>query len=192
MTPHDSPCLSPPTPPTHHEILSPVPDLDNQRWCRACQTRLPLSAFPSGKRRYLCRRHMWERSQKPHRERKLKENGSRNVCRLWRRCWEDSKVSFGQSRISLIQRDVAGLIAQLDASNLTTDFDGSSSDDCDVCTLIRMDIGKHVAIMPADPVHLLSPENAVVVDMAGRRKLLSAFKAGGREHYTTALAALQG
>merc|ERR1711966_206279 len=109
---------------------------------------------------------MWEHSQKPHRERKLKENGSRNVCRLWRRCWE--------------------------ASNLTTGFDGSSSDDCDVCTLIRMDIGKHVAIMPADPVHLLSPENAVVVDMAGRRKLLSAFKAGGREHYTTALAALQG
>ena len=32
--------------------LPPVPDLDNRRYCRACQCTLPLSAFPSGTRRF--------------------------------------------------------------------------------------------------------------------------------------------
>ena len=44
----------------HHERshkLKPVPDIDGQRWCRACGKMLPVSAFPTGKRRYLCRQH---------------------------------------------------------------------------------------------------------------------------------------
>ena len=41
--------------------LPPVPDIDGQRWCRACQVKLPVSAFPTGKRRYLCRKHLWQR-----------------------------------------------------------------------------------------------------------------------------------
>ena len=36
------------------KTLKPVPDVDGQRWCRACGKMLPVSAFPAGKRRYLC------------------------------------------------------------------------------------------------------------------------------------------
>ena len=37
--------------------LPPVQDRDNIRFCRACKATLPVSAYHSGKQRYLCRRH---------------------------------------------------------------------------------------------------------------------------------------
>ena len=87
--------------------LPPVPDIDGQRWCRACQGILPVSAFPTGKRRYLCRHHLWERCTKAHKVRKLSDMNNRHVYRLWRRCWEDAKVSFGQKKIKLVQKHIA-------------------------------------------------------------------------------------
>lgn len=54
-----------------HAKLAPVPDLDNRRFCRACATTLPVGAFPPGKRRYLCKRHVWLRVKKPSKERAL-------------------------------------------------------------------------------------------------------------------------
>ena len=55
--------------PSPYATLGPVPDLDNRRFCRACETTLPLEAFPPGTRRYLCRRHAWLRVKKPSKER---------------------------------------------------------------------------------------------------------------------------
>ena len=87
--------------------LKPVPDINGQRWCRACEAMLPVSAFPTGKRRYLCRQHLWRRCTRPCKERRLGETNHRHVYRLWRRCWEDAKLSFGQTKITLIQKHIA-------------------------------------------------------------------------------------
>ena len=57
--------------PSPYAKLGPVPDLNNRRFCRACQTTLPVESFPLGKRRYLCKRHTWLRLNKPSKERVL-------------------------------------------------------------------------------------------------------------------------
>ena len=53
--------------------LPPVPDVNGQRWCRACRAMLPVSAFPTGKRRYLCRQHLWQRCTRPCKQRRLSD-----------------------------------------------------------------------------------------------------------------------
>ena len=158
--------------------LLPVPDIDNKRWCRACQKMLPVSAFPTGKRRYLCRKHMWTRCSKSHKERKMSDSRKWNVYRLWRRCWEDSRVSFGQSRISLIERDISKLICigTIHVPNNTDIIDKVSN---------------HFAIMPLDPLLVLSPENSVLVEMAARKELLRVWKTVGSKGYSTTLAQMR-
>ena len=99
--------------------LPPVPDLNNRRYCRACQCTLPLSAFPSGTRRFLCKRHIWQRIQQPSKRRALANNShKRMLWTLWKKCWTDAKRTFKHDRILLLQRDIQETLAQLvDSSN---------------------------------------------------------------------------
>ena len=109
----------------HHERshkLKPVPDIDGQRWCRACGKMLPVSAFPTGKRRYLCRQHLWQRCTRPCKERRLSNTNHRHVYRLWRRCWEDAKLSFGQRGITLIQKHIAEMLKNVHDGNQNVKF----------------------------------------------------------------------
>merc|ERR1712205_149086 len=153
--------------------LKPVPDVDGQRWCRACGKMLPVSAFPTGKRRYLCRQHLWQRCTRPCKERRLSDTNHRHVYRLWRRCWEDAKLSFGQRGITLLQRHIAQMLD--DAHDRNCDYVLQNFSDC-------------AAIVPVDPEKVLSPANAAVVDMPGRTVLLQACKVGGNKAYVRALA----
>ena len=95
--------------------LPPVPDLDNRRYCRACQCTLPLSAFPSGTRRFLCKRHIWQRIQQPSKRRT--NNSKRKLWTLWKKCWTDAKKTFKHDRILLLQRDIQETLAQLEDSS---------------------------------------------------------------------------
>ena len=99
-----------------HGKLPPVPDRDNLRFCRACQATLPVAAFPSGKRRYLCRRHTWERIKQPSKQRALADPRRRCLWVIWKRCWTDAKKAFGHTRIALQQRDIAQALSGLDWS----------------------------------------------------------------------------
>ena len=76
--------------------LPPVPDLGNHRFCRACGKTLPVEAFPAGRRRYLCRRHMYLRVKKPSKERALADPHKKLLWALWKRCWGDARRVFGQ------------------------------------------------------------------------------------------------
>ena len=96
--------------------LPPVPDLDNRRYCRACQCTLPLSAFPSGTRRFLCKRHIWQRIQQPS-KRRANNSHKRKLWRLWKKCWTDAKKTFKHDRILLLQRDIQETLAQLEDSS---------------------------------------------------------------------------
>ena len=99
--------------------LPPVPDLDNRRYCRACECTLPLAAFPSGARRFLCKKHIWQRIQQPSKRRALANNShKRRLWTLWKKCWTDAKRTFKHDRILLLQRDIQETLAQLvDSSN---------------------------------------------------------------------------
>ena len=181
--------------------LPPVPDIDGQRWCRACQGILPVSAFPTGKRRYLCRHHLWERCTKAHKVRKLSDMNNRHVYRLWRRCWEDAKVSFGQKKITLVQKHIAEMLKNVHDGNqnvkfatnmLKTVHDGNhvkfAANLDRSCDYVLQNFSDCAAIVPVDPDKVLSPANAAVVDMPGRSVLLQACKVGGNKAYVRALA----
>ena len=179
----------------HRRTLPRIPDADGERWCRACQARLPVSAFPAGKRLYLCRQHLWQRFKKPHMDRVLGDTGSRHAYRLWRRCWEDAKLSFGQPRVALTRRHITGMLGVMEG------WKTSGASVCEpggVCVpndrgpgvladRALADISAHAAIVPADPARLLAPDNAVVVGMAARTALLRVCKTGGHAQYVKAL-----
>ena len=98
--------------------LPPVPDLDNRRFCRACGCTRPLSAFPSGKRRFLCKNHIWQRVQQPSKQRAMaKDSHKRKLWTLWKKCWTDAKRTFKHERILLLQRDIEETLAQLEDSS---------------------------------------------------------------------------
>jgi hypothetical protein len=196
----------------HHRRTPRIPDADGERWCRACQARLPVSAFPAGKRLYLCRQHLWQRFKKPHMDRVLGDTGSRHAYRLWRRCWEDAKLSFGQPRVALTRRHITGMLGVMEGwktsgasvcepggvcvPNDRGPGDGVLADcvladrvlaDRVLADRVLADISAHAAIVPADPARLLAPDNAVVVGMAARTALLRVCKTGGHAQYVKAL-----
>ena len=112
--------------PTRLAKLPPVPDLHDRRYCRACQCTLPLSAFPSGTRRYLCRKHVWVRIQQPSKRRKLADSHKQQLCTLWKTCWSDAKRTFKRERILLLQRDIETALALLQGSGKGGSVNGGS------------------------------------------------------------------
>ena len=184
------------------EKLPPVPDVNGQRWCRACQAMLPVSAFPTGKRRYLCRQHLWLRCTRPCKERRLSDSNHRHVCRLWRRCWEDAKLRFGQEKITLVQKHIAKMLENAHNGSQNVKFTAHVPENAHngsqnvkfaanldrSCDYVLRNFSDCAAIVPVDPEKVLSPANAAVVDMPGRKVLLQACKWGGRKAYERALA----
>jgi len=187
-----------------HGKLPPVPDRDNLRFCRACQATLPVAAFPSGKRRYLCRRHTWERNKQPSKQRALADPQRKCLWIIWKRCWTDAKKAFGHTRIALQQRDIAQVLSGLDAGGATRDSmvvnQVASMQRIDVQHGSRAAVGAQTraqahpvscALLPANPTRAVSHENLVVVDGDARRGLLRAYREGGVARYVAALAELR-
>ena len=169
--------------PGAHAKLPPVPDLDNRRFCRACQAVLPVEAFPLGKRRYLCRRHMWLRVKKPSKERARADPHRKLLSVLWKRCWNDAKTTFGHARIALLQRDIAKVLSGFDSGK------GVHSKP----PTIKSKTGAAepaIALLPVNPSQLLSQENHVVVEIDARRDMLRAYREGGMEQYVEELGRL--
>ena len=199
--------------------LPPVPDINDHRYCRACQTTLPITAFPVGRRRYLCKRHIWERIQRPSKQRALANTDKKQLWLLWKRCWIDAKKSFGHDRITLVQRDIADKLSKMedksvkewtqhsmakrDIADTLSQVEGKSvkawtkhsmadseSDAVNAPASITKPESTNFALLPADPQSLVSRENVVVVDKGVRRKLLQAFRIGGPVRYVDELRGL--
>jgi hypothetical protein len=139
------------------------PDVDGCRFCRHCKKRLPISAFPAGARRYICRRHLYELFTHPAKLRVQADDKRRVLSKLWARCSADAK-SLSQTRIQLDQREIAEI---LKVKGIDLAF----------------------AIVPADASRILSRENFVVVVNEARRDLISAYKKGGVHMYLSVLSA---
>ena len=125
---------------------------------------------------------------------------NRHVYRLWRRCWEDAKVSFGQKKITLVQKHIAEMLKNVHDGNqnvkfaanmLKTVHDGNhvkfAANLDRSCDYVLQNFSDCAAIVPVDPEKVLSPANAAVVDMPGRTVLLRACKNGGTKRYVDAL-----
>ena len=158
--------------------LPVIPDMDGLRFCRACQALLPVELFPAGARRYICRRHLWERVQLPSKLRLMANPRKKLRWILWKRCWMDAKAIFGQPRISLLQNDIERILAK----KLQRLPDATEE--------LPAELNKQ-SLMPADPARQLSRDNAVLVPSVVRKHLLKARRDGGRALYLETLAALR-
>jgi len=146
--------------PTAAHTLPPVPDLDGRRFCRHCNTTLPLASFPSGRRRYICRKHVWQCVTKPSKLKCMHDARKKRLWMLWKRCWTDAKTVFKQSRVMIVQSDIDALLGDLHDR--------------------RVD---QISILPVDPTRLLCRENAMIVDKLARRRLVQACREGGVQRY---------
>jgi len=144
---------------------NPAPDSDGRRYCRHCRELRPLSAFPAGPRRYICRGHLYERFTLPAKLRVQADNKRRVLSKLWARCSTDAK-KLDQTHIKLTQREIAGVLEH---------------------TGFRIDLA--FAVVPADASRMLSRDNVAVVASEARRDLIWAHRLGGGRMYLAALAA---
>jgi 2-oxo-4-hydroxy-4-carboxy--5-ureidoimidazoline (OHCU) decarboxylase len=144
---------------------NPAPNSDGRRYCRHCRELRPLSVFPAGPRRYICRGHLYERFTLPAKLRVQADDKRRVLSKLWARCSSDAK-KLDQTHIKLTQSEIAGILEH---------------------TGFRIDLA--FAIVPADASRMLSRENVAVVVNEARRDLISAHRKGGGRMYLSALAA---
>ena len=137
--------------------LAAVPDLHGMRFCRACADFLPLSEFPRGQRRYICRAHLWERTGRRAKGALLAKPRKRLLSRLWMQCYRD-RVAFGQPRVALTQADIDSLLGASEAR--------LQSEKCGL------------AVVPRDPRRPLARDNAALVSGEARRRMLEQARAG--------------
>ena len=157
--------------PTAAHTLPPVPDLDGRRFCRHCNATLPLASFPSGRRRYICRKHVWQCITKPSKLKCMHDARKKRLWILWKQCWNDAKTVFKQSRVMIMQRDIDTLLEDLEL-----DADQNLDD---------------ISVVPLDPTKVLCKDNAQIVEKLARRQLVQACREGGMEQYTLELSAMQ-
>jgi len=142
--------------PTTCASTTKVPDRDGVRFCRVCQEFKPVSIFPAGPRRFVCRTHFWERQGKIRKLLLFTNTRKRAVICLWKQLYEDS-LTLGLS-LALTQAEVAEMLEALEEN----DHRCLSPSD--------------VAIMPRDLAVPISKENAAFVHKKTRRALLSKLK----------------
>lgn len=167
-TPDSNTPRSPQSSPAHK--LPPVPDFNNQRFCRACRAHLHIDAFPPGKRRYICRTHNWQLVKKPSMDRARADPQRKSLWVMWKRCWTDAKRTFKQPRIALQQRDIANALAKPGTAPASQDP-----------TL-------KYAVVPADPTQIVNPNNLVIVHSDFRKDLLRTYRESGVASYVDAIA----
>ena len=149
-----------------------VPDVHGRRFCRVCQDMLPVERFSTGVRRYICRRHLYERVQLPCKQRMLTNPRKKLLWQIWKRCWVDAKIIFRQPRISLLQKDIERSLAKK-LPDATEELPAELNS---------------LSLMPADPSIKLSCKNMVLVPPTLRKTLLKARRDGGQALYLEALA----
>ena len=153
-----------------------VPDVHGRRFCRVCQDMLPVERFSTGVRRYICRRHLYERVQLPCKQRMLTNPRKKLLWQIWKRCWVDAKIIFGQPRISLLQRDIQSILTEKLTEKLP-----------DALEELPAELNS-LSLMPADPSIKLSCKNMVLVPPMLRKALLRARRDGGQALYLKKLA----
>ena len=156
----------------------PPPEVDpNGRYCRKCDKILCVTAFPSGQRRFVCKRHAWNDKGKVAKEKILKANPwKKEVARLYSLCYNDCKF-FNQHKIELTQTEIAKLfVGQSTHDEPARDFTAITA------------LG--FAVLPLRPGEILSKRNVALVSRADRGRLLCCMKQQDWETYTAMVSRL--
>ena len=106
----------------------------------------------------------------------MKDQNKRRLWLLWRRCRNDAKNVFKQSRVGLVQGEINALLNELD----TKDFSATVCGD-------RNEVLDRVAIVPADPTKMLSTENLLIVLQTDRKNLIRVCRKQGMASYVLML-----
>ena len=126
--------------------MTPIPDCDGRRYCRACDTFLPLDKFDqAGPRRYYCAAHM----KSLFRTRGVPELAAINLRKRLRR---DLVALVGEATIHMSHGELLSLIAQ--ANKTPADYH-------DLCML------------PRDPTSPVTPANVFLATPTERKFLLA-------------------
>jgi hypothetical protein len=170
-----------------------VPDPKGCRYCTTCKDWLPVENFPSGKRRYSCRKHRWENFGKQAKRKQMSNTENKLLWTLWIKAYSDSKlfqslceetptnpVPSKPMGVNISQKEIGHLLycmlRTLDVtSTLCTMFDDLT------------DLGKRIALVPISPNEKLSLSNAALVPSTSKRQLFRAFRAKGLHGYTSTL-----
>jgi len=173
------------------EIQHSVPDPEQGRYCKLCKSWKPVKNFPSGKRRYCCKLHRWDRSGKLAKRKHMATGENKLLFGLWIKVYSDSKwfnpvwkntpTNLGSSHTAMRVNISHGEIKQLLTSMVKT-FNVAST----MCHDL-VELSKHTAIVPISPTEIVSLENAALVPSAVKRQLFKAFRSDGIEGYTRAL-----
>ena len=153
-------------------------DANGLRFCRACCKLIPTSHFPAGQRRFLCKRHIWEKIGKAAKARLRSDPLKRELARLWSLCYNDRGL-FCQTRVAITQTDIARLLVNMaqPASSCTTTKELSAQ-------YVVPSERRNLAVVPIRPQELLSKTNAVLVQQEDRGRLLGAAKERDFDAYT--------
>ena len=171
----------------HHS----VPDPEEGSYCKPCKAWLPVKNFPSGKRRYCCKLHRWERFGKLAKRKHMATGENNLLFGLWIKVYSDSKLfnpvwkntpaNLGPSHTAMRVNISHGEIKQLLTSIVNT-FNVASTMCHDLAEL-----SKRTAIVPISPTEIVSLENAALVPSTVKRQLFKAFRLDGIKGYTRAL-----
>jgi hypothetical protein len=170
-----------------------VPDPKGCRYCTMCKDWLPLENFPSGKRRYSCKKHRWEQFGKRAKRKHMANTENKLIWTLWIKAYSDSKlfqsirdqnptnpVPPKPMRVNISQKEIELLLfCMVKTLDITSTM----------CTMIDdlTDLGKRIAIVPISPTEVVSLSNAALVPSTRKRQLFKAFRANGLQGYTSTL-----
>ena len=165
-----------------------VPDAPGGvRFCTVCDSFLPVDEFPTGPRRYSCKKHMWATAGKRAKAKRMADTNKMILFRLWGKAYDDSKrfncarrtlddtdtQPMNHAHISITQREIEQLLY------IATEYSSTA-----VCDHYR-EFARRVAVVPVDPKEVLSLCNAALVPNTVKRQLFRSFKLDGLEGYNS-------
>ena len=151
-----------------------VPDHGGLRFCVHCADFIPIESFPSGTRRYLCKKHMWQAIGQHSKAKMSKDPRKRALNLMWGRAYDDSR-KFKHARIELKQADIDRL--------LTADV----AEEVEENVAIYQKLANELAVVPVDPTKVLCKLNSTIVASRTRRLLIKQWKLFGKEEYCKSL-----
>ena len=129
--------------------MSPVPDYDGKRFCRACTTFLPVNRFDkTGPRRFYCTFHIRSLFKK----RGANERATINLRKRLRR---DLITLSGRAVIDMTHEELLSLITK--AKKTPTDY-------------------HELCLLPRDPIDPVTSNNVVLASKDQRRFLVALYK----------------
>jgi hypothetical protein len=139
------------------------------RYCTHCEDFIPITSFPSGTRRFVCKKHM-KASATRSTQKMLNNPQKRALKKIWSRCYKDCRL-FQQKGIGIKQTEIDKILKI------------GVADEIEKNVVLYENLAKGMAVVPIDPTNVLNISNAVLVTPSTRKLLMKRWKYSGKEEY---------